>query len=397
MLAGRRIVLCVTGGIAAYKAAYLARRLGERGAEVRAAMTPSAAEFLGPQTLAAITGRPPVTDLFGDAESVSPHTDLAHWADLVVVAPATAATIARIANGLSEDAVSATVLATRSQVVVAPAMHTEMWVHPATQENVTKLRSFGYVIVEPESGELAGGDEGVGRLADPDVVAAVVEDLLGGGDLDGWQVLVSAGGTREPIDPVRYLGNRSTGKMGNAVALAAARRGANVTLVTTQPGVEHPSVEVIEVATADEMAASVWKLAPEADVAVLAAAVADFRPAEPATRKVRRTEGLEKIELEPTPDILAGVAALESRPYLVGFAAETGSIDVAIEKAKSKGVDLLVANDVTSAGSGFGTDTNEVTLISSSGSVDEWPLTTKAEVADRLWDAIRDRREGAPS
>lgn len=397
MLAGRRIVLCVTGGIAAYKAAYLARKLGERGAEVRAAMTPSAAEFLGPQTLAAITGRPPVTDLFGDAESVSPHTDLAHWADLVVVAPATAATIARIANGLSEDAVSATVLATRAQVVVAPAMHTEMWVHPATQENVTKLRSFGYVIVEPESGELAGGDEGVGRLADPDVVVAVVEDLLGGGDLDGWQVLVSAGGTREPIDPVRYLGNRSTGKMGNAVALAAARRGANVTLVTTQPGVEHPSVEVIEVATADEMAASVWKLAPEADVAVLAAAVADFRPAEPATRKVRRTEGLEKIELEPTPDILAGVVALESRPYLVGFAAETGSIDVAIEKAKSKGVDLLVANDVTSAGSGFGTDTNEVTLISSSGSVDEWPLTTKAEVADRLWDAIRDRREGAPS
>jgi phosphopantothenoylcysteine decarboxylase/phosphopantothenate--cysteine ligase len=229
------------------------------------------------------------------------------------------------------------------------------------------------------------------------VVVAVVENVLGGGDLAGWRVLVSAGGTREPVDPVRYLGNRSTGKMGNAVALAAAQRGAEVTLVTTQPGVVHPSVEVIGVDTADEMAASVWKLAAESDVVVLTAAVADFRPAEPAPRKVRRAEGLDSIELEPTPDILAGVAALEQRPFLVGFAAETGSIDGAVEKARNKGVDLLVANDVTKSGSGFGTDTNEVALISPDGAIDEWPQASKAEIAGRLWDVIRDRREGVSS
>ena len=394
MLAGTRIVLGVTGGVAAYKAAYLARLLIESGGSVRAVMTTSAREFLGAQTLAAITGSPPLLDLFG-GDDVSPHTSLARWADAVVIAPATAASIGRLANGLSEDPLTATVLATRAPVIIAPAMHTEMWEQPSVQTNVTTLRVYGYTIVEPETGFLAGGDEGVGRLADPETIVEAIEKVVAGGPMSGWKVVVTAGGTREAIDPVRYIGNRSSGKMGNAIALAAARRGAAVVLVTSVPGPEHPAVEVIEVETAEEMAAETWSAVRGADVAVMAAAVADFRPVGPSDSKLRRASGPPRIDLEPTPDVLAGVAAMEDRPFLVGFAAETGSLDAAVEKAKNKNVDLLVANDVTRAGSGFGTDTNEVTIVTPDGSIDEWELDTKTEVAERLLDRITRLRHGA--
>jgi len=396
MLAGRRVVLGVTGGVAAYKAAYLARRLIDRGAVVRSVMTEAATEFLGPHTLAAITGETPVVDLF-DADDVSPHTSLGRWADAIVIAPATAATIARIANGLSDDSVSATVLATSAPVVIAPAMHTEMWEHPATVSNVERLEAFGYHIIGPQTGALAGGDIGVGRLAEPERIADAVAGVLPGGPLTGAHVVITAGGTREPIDAVRYLGNRSSGKMGNALAAAAARRGATVTLVTAGAALEHPRVTVVPVETADEMAEATWAAAQEADVAVMAAAVADFRPADPLDGKLRRLEGLPAIDLESTPDVLGGVAAMVNRPFLVGFAAEVGGLDEAVAKARRKGVDLLVANDVAAPGSGFGTDTNQVTIVLPDGATEPWSLMSKGEVAERLWDRIAElrKREGS--
>lgn len=387
MLAGRRIVLGVTGGVAAFKAAYLARRLVEAGAEVRSIMTRSATEFLGPQTLAAITGVPPAFDYFG-GEVVSPHTDLAAWADAIVIAPATAATLSRLAAGASDDLLTGTVLAFSGPVLVAPAMHTAMWEHPATRRTVATLGGDGVHLVGPVSGALAGGDEGPGRMVEPEEIVAALEAVLGAGTLAGWEVLVTAGGTREPIDPVRYIGNRSSGKMGNALAVEAAERGASVLLVTTMPAPSHARIRVVEVETAEEMAAAVWEAAPQCDVAVLAAAVADFRPAQPRETKVRRADGIPEVPLTATPDILAGVAAGEQRPFLVGFAAETGAASGAAAKVAAKGVDLLVANDVTAADSGFGTDTNAVTVFDAEGTAEEWPTMSKRAVASRLWDRI---------
>lgn len=391
MLAGRRIVLAVSGGVAAFKAAYLARRLVEAGASVETIMTRSSLEFLGPQTLAAITRSHPHLDYFDD-EDVSPHTSLARWADAIVIAPATAATLSRLANGLSDDLLSGTVLAFTGLVVAAPAMHTEMWEHPATQRNIALLEEDGIVLVGPVSGSLAGGDDGPGRMAEPEEILEALADALGAGSLQGWKVVVTAGGTREPIDPVRFIGNRSSGKMGNAVALEAAERGAAVVLITTADAPDHPGIEVIPVETADEMAEVAWKRAPGADVAVLTAAVADFRPSGPSAEKLRRAEGPPDIALESTPDILAGVAELSDSPFLVGFAAEAGPASGAAGKAKSKGVDLLVANDITAAGSGFGSDTNTVTVFTPDGSSEEWPTMPKRSVAARLWDRILEMR-----
>lgn len=393
MLAGRRIVLAVSGGVAAFKAAYLARRLVEAGAQVETIMTRSALEFLGSQTLAAITGSHPHLDFFGD-EDVSPHTTLARWADAIVVAPATAATIARIANGLSDDLLTGTVLAFTGPVVVAPAMHTEMWEQQATRRNVATLAADGVVVVGPATGPLAGGDEGAGRMVEPEEIVGALQAALGQGSLEGWRVLVSAGGTREPIDQVRFVGNRSSGKMGHAVALEAAERGAIVTLVTSAESPQHPRIVAVQAATAAEMAEAVWKYAPEADVAVLTAAVADFRPSQEAPGKLRRADGPPQIDFEPTPDILAGVAALEPRPFLVGFAAEVGPAAEAAGKAKSKGVDLLVANDVTAPDSGFEVDTNAVTVFTADGSAEEWAAMPKRAVAARLWDRIIEMRSG---
>jgi phosphopantothenoylcysteine decarboxylase/phosphopantothenate--cysteine ligase len=390
VLAGRRVLLAVTGGVAAYKSAFLARRLIEAGAEVNVILTESALEFVGPQTFAAITGNQPVTGLFGE-ESVSPHTELARWAELIVVAPATAATLARVANGLSTDLVSATLIASTAPILVAPAMHTEMWEHPATRRNIETLRSFGYHLIGPETGALAGGDTGTGRVSEPDDIFEMVERLLAPSD-ETKRFLVTAGGTREPVDPVRFLGNRSSGKMGHAIANEAARRGMAVTLVTTSDLPVLPNVKVVSVETAREMLDAVAGI--EADVAIMAAAVADFRPADPRPSKLARSEGLDSIALEPNPDILAAVVARDPRPFVVGFAAETGDVERAVGKAKSKNVDLLVYNDVSEPGSGFGTDTNRVVVIDSSGGTDPWSVMSKREVASRLIDRIMDQVTG---
>jgi phosphopantothenoylcysteine decarboxylase/phosphopantothenate--cysteine ligase len=386
-----RIVLGVTGGVAAYKAAYLARRFVEDGNEVRTIITDSAQRFLGPQTLAAITGNHPTSSLFA-AGSVSPHTELARWADAVVVAPATASLLGRLASGISDDALTATLLASTKPVVLAPAMHTEMWEHPATRRNVAQLLADGYIMVGPVAGALAGGDTGMGRMAEPTDIAQALYSALAPPDFEGRRVLVTAGGTREPIDAVRFIGNRSSGKMGHAIATEAARRGAAVTLVTTSSLPVHPGVSVVPVDTAEEMATAVWEHAPGADVAILAAAVADFRPRGASLQKLRRADGLPDLVLEATPDILAGVAALDDRPYLVGFAAEVGSIEGAMAKAATKGVDLLVANDITAPGSEFGSDCDEVTLVWPDGATEPWELLSKAQVAVRLLDRIRDAK-----
>ena len=386
MLSGRRILVGVTGGVAAYKAAYLVRRLVERGADVRVMMTRSAQQFVGPQTFAAITGQGVASELFGGA-SVSPHTELARWAEAVIIAPATANTLAKAAHGLSNDLVSATILATTAPVLLAPAMHTEMWENAATRRNVAVLEDDGRTMVGPASGSLAGGDTGPGRMAEPEEILQALELLLKG-PLSGVRMLVTAGGTREPIDPVRFIGNRSSGKMGFAIASAAVASGADVILVSSADLPPPSGARVVEVETAEEMGQSVVKLAQEVDVVVMAAAVADFRPAVIEDTKLRRTDGIPEIRLEATPDILASLVALEKRPYLVGFAAETGSYDTAIQKAISKGVDLTVANDVAAEGSGFGSDTNQVALIDSEGMIERWPLLTKVEVARRLCDHL---------
>lgn len=387
MAEGRHVVLAVTGGVAAYKAVYLARTLIERGCTVRVVMTDSAQEFVGSATFAAVTGTEPTTGFFAQTD-VSPHTTLARWADTIVIAPATASTISKLASGESSDVLVATVLASMAPVVIAPAMHTEMWEHPATMRNVETLRSFGYLIVDPEVGSLAGGDEGVGRLAEPDRIAETVVTLLPEADLAGLLVIVTAGGTREAIDPVRYIGNRSSGRMGNAIAEVAAGRGARVILVTTAPAPEHDSIEVVAVETADDMAEAVWARAGKTDVAVMAAAVADFKPRQAESSKIRRADGVPVIELVPTPDVLKGVHDMTPRPILVGFAAETGSLDAAAEKARSKGVDLLVANDVSKEGSGFGSETNEVRFVFKDGSVRDLELMDKHDVAVEIWDAV---------
>lgn len=384
MLIGRRVLLAVTGGVAAYKSAYLARRLVEAEAEVEVILTDSAIEFIGPQTFAAITGSQPHTSLFDD-ESVSPHTELARWCDAVVVAPATASTIARIASGLSSDLLTATLLATEVPVLMAPAMHTEMWENPATQRNIRTLEADGYHFVGPESGDLAGGDVGLGRVSEPEQILEVLDGLFDQSGA-GRRLLVTAGGTREPVDPVRYLGNRSSGKMGHEIANEAARRGFHVTLVTASDLPSLPSVKVVQVETAEEMLAATS--AEEADVAVLAAAVADFRPAEPAADKVARSGGLDSIALEPTADILASIVERKDRPFVVGFAAETGGVERAVEKARAKKVDLLIYNNVSEPGSGFGADTNEVVVIDGEGTTDPWPLMSKRDVAARLIDLI---------
>ena len=394
-LAGRRLVLGITGGIAAYKAVYLARRFIEVGAEVRSVMTSGALRFVGEQSLAGVTGRAVITSLFGGVE-VSPHTVLATWADAVVVAPATANVMAKVANGLADDALTTTVAAFDGPVVMAPAMHTEMWEQPATRRAVQLLKNDGRYLVGPVSGALAGGDTGPGRMAEPEEIllaAAAVFDA----SLSGLTVLVTAGGTREAIDPVRYVGNRSSGKMGHALAMEAARRGARVVLVTAAPTARMPeTVEVVEIESAEDMAREVWSRAPMIDVAVLAAAVADFRPVAVAPTKLARADGPPRIVLEPAPNVLAGLVERVGRgTIVVGFAAETGGLDRAVRKAASYGVDFLVANDVTLPGSGFGTDTNQVSIISPDGSRQALALMTKREVSAEIWSRVADLRGDA--
>ena len=429
-LAGRLIAVGVTGSIAAYKAADLVRRLGDEGADVVVLMTPTATRFVGELTFGALTRHPVETDVGGLLpDQRIGHIVIADSADAIVVAPATAHWLAAMATGLAGDAVTAACLATSAPVIVAPAMDGEMYGHPATRANVARLRDdFGYRIVEPEAGPLASGQTGRGRLAETGAIVDAVVAAVSGrpvrvpdqearppltgeprdADLEGRHLVISAGGTAEPIDPVRFIGNRSTGKMGVALAEAALARGARVTLVVGQVSVPLPpstQMIVLHAETTAEMGDAVRAALDGADALVMAAAVADFRPRSQAASKLTRDAGL-TVELEPTEDILAGIGASVAalppgtrRPYLVGFAAETGSLDRAADKLRRKGVDLLVANDVAEEGSGFGTDTNHVWILAADGSQVDLPLRSKRAVADEILDRVAsalDDRDAAP-
>ena len=401
---GRRVVLGVSGGIAAYKAVDLCRRMVDAGAHVIPVLTEDATRFIGALTFSALASEPARTQLFtgplGDgADDPIPHTRLGQSADVVVVAPATARLIAKYAAGLSDDLLTATLLATRAPVVLAPAMHTEMWEHPAVRENLATLRRRGVHVVDPESGRLAGGDIGTGRLASPEtIMGVVVEVLTRDADLAGVRVLVTAGGTREPIDPVRFIGNRSSGKMGHAVACQAHARGAAVTLVTTSGLPVPDGVDVVAVGTAAEMRKAVLSRFGAVDAVVMAAAVADFRPKIAASGKLKKSNGAPEIVLEPTPDILAELGASKQGQILVGFAAETDNLSThAAEKLVRKNVDLLVANDVSDPEAGFEVDTNRAILLDSSGASEETPLLTKAALADVILDRVAARLGRGPT
>ncbi len=400
MLEGRRVVLGVTGGIAAYKAVEVCRRLVDAGAHVAPVLTEGALRFIGRTTFDALASEKAHVSLFDDEHPI-PHTRLGQTADLVVVAPATARVIGTYAAGISNDLLTATLIATRAPVVIAPAMHTEMWEHPAVQDNLATLVRRGVHVVAPEEGRLAGGDIGKGRLAPPEVVVAAVTQALaeaagmsGEPDLAGLHVLVTAGGTREPIDPVRFIGNRSSGKQGHAIAQEAADRGAKVTLVTTTRLAAPAGADVVAVETAGEMAAAVEAVADTADVVVMAAAVADFRPVQVADRKLKKRDGVPQVVLERTTDILAALGA-RKRPgqTLVGFAAETDDLRKnAANKLGAKGADIIVANDVSAPGVGFEHDTNQVTLLFADGAARDVPLTDKRAVARQVIDAVLESR-----
>ncbi len=393
MLTGKTVVLGVTGSIAAYKAADLASKLVQAGARVRVAMTESATEFVSPLTFRSITNSAVAVDMFEMTSEFSiEHVALAEAADIVVVAPATANIMAKIAAGMADDIVSCTVLATGAPVVIAPAMHAAMFQNPVTQENLAKLKARGIIIVDPEHGRLASGGVGPGRLAEVGKIIGVVRQILGrSGDLAGKHIVVTAGGTREAIDAVRYIGNRSSGKMGYAVAEAARDRGAAVTLITGPTSLPEPvGIEVVHITSAVQMKEAVTRATAKADVLIMSAAVADYQPKSKAKGKIKKAvAGPEfSLELVRTPDILAEAKGNFLR---VGFAAAEGA-DL-IEHARKdelekKHLDLVAANDISAIDSGFDVDTNRVTLIDKQGNLEEIPLMSKREVADRILDRV---------
>ncbi|MEW6059861.1 MAG: bifunctional phosphopantothenoylcysteine decarboxylase/phosphopantothenate--cysteine ligase CoaBC [Actinomycetota bacterium] len=385
-LAGRRVLLGVTGGIAAYKACLLTRLLTGADASVQVVMTQAATRFVGPATFAALSGRPVHVELWEDPGSVL-HVRLAHEADVAVVAPATANLLAKLATGIADDLLSSTLLESSCPLVVAPAMHTGMWEHPATHANLAALVERGVHVVGPGSGSLAHGDEGMGRLAEPEEILAACEMAVARGrDLAGLSVLVTAGPTWEPIDPVRFLGNRSTGKMGFAIAKEASDRGADVTLVVGPGTVEPPpDLRIIHVTTAEEMRDAVVEAARGADAVVMAAAVADFRPEKPADSKLKKGAGPPELRLVPTPDILSELAGARSGLVLVGFAAETDDLEAAGRaKLEAKGLDLLVVNEVGREGTGFGSETNHAAILSAGGEDEPLRVWTKRELASAI-------------
>jgi phosphopantothenoylcysteine decarboxylase/phosphopantothenate--cysteine ligase len=394
-LRGKHIVLCVSGGIAAYKAVELCRLLVDAGAHVAPVMTADAEHFIGKTTLSALASEPVHTTLWDDANPI-PHTRLAQRADLIVVAPATARVIGSYAAGISSDFLTATLIATRAPVLVCPAMHTEMWEHASVQENIATLRRRGVHILEPETGRLAGGDVGAGRLADPQRIYSEVEQLLTPGDLHGAHVVITAGGTREPIDAVRVIANRSTGKQGYAIATEAVARGAKVTLISTSDLPTPYGVNLVQVETAQQMMEAVNGEAKSADVVVMAAAVADVRPVHAAMHKLKKDPltglicNLGAIELEATPDILAGLGKCKpAGQVLVGFAAETENLIAnAQSKLERKGADLIVANDVSQAGVGFAHATNAVTLVARGAEPVEVALADKRAIARSILNAV---------
>ena len=399
VLDGKRVVLGVCGGIAAFKVVVVASALTQAGALVDVVMTPAATEFIQPLSFQAITHRPVGVEMFSmRAETEIGHVSLGHEADVICVAPATANTLAKLAHGLADDLVTTTALATRAPLVIAPAMDADMYDHPAVQANVRTLRERGATIVEPGVGRMASGLVGQGRLAEPPVIVDTLRIVLArGGDLAGWRVVVTAGGTQEAIDPVRYVSNHSSGKMGYAIAEAARDRGASVILVTAPTALPAPlGVEARRVVSAADMHAAVMAALEDADLLVMAAAVADYRPATVAEQKIKKKDDELTLQLAKTTDILAATASLASeRLVRIGFAAESEDLLMnAADKLERKRLDLIVANDITRTDSGFGTDTNAVVLLGPSGGERSLPLLPKREVADLILDdALRIRAE----
>ncbi|MDD6432058.1 MAG: bifunctional phosphopantothenoylcysteine decarboxylase/phosphopantothenate--cysteine ligase CoaBC [Lactobacillaceae bacterium] len=387
-----RITVYLSGSIAAYKGVEVVRGLQKAGHEVRVVMTTSATKLVGPATLNALTKYPVLTDLWGDQNQPIPHIELADWTELALVVPASADILAKMANGIADDAASTTLLATAAPKMVAPAMNRQMWAAPATQRNLAQLADDGVTIIEPVTGRLAEGYSGHGRLPEPDQIVTRVQEFLNQRHLlAGKKVVVTAGGTREPLDPVRYIGNRSSGKMGIAIARAAAQTGAQVTLITGQVSVplpQDPNIHLVSALTTEEMLQAVQKSFESADALVMAAAVADYRPVKVAEQKVKKSHDneLRTLELTETVDILQTVAATK-RPdqVVVGFAAETEKLlDHAQEKLASKRTDMIVANSVAGAAGAFGRDDDQVTILQKGAAPEKWPRLSKTAVAQRL-------------
>jgi len=393
-----RIVLGVSGGIAAYKAPDLVRRLREVGAEVRVILTPNGARFVSPLSLAAVSDHGVILEQWGDpSRGGVDHVELARWAELLLIAPATANVLAKLATGIADDALSTYALAHRGEVIVAPAMNTFMLQHPTVQQNMATLRARGVMVLDPDSGLLACGDEGSGRMPDPPVIADFVRQHFAARDLEGKSVLVTAGPTREPIDPVRFVSNRSSGKMGYALAEAARRRGANVTLISGPTALPAPAgVAISSVTTAEEMHAAVMAALPQ-QIIIKAAAVADYAPQSAADHKIKKDAAGEMltISMRRTPDILADLSAVRPRPFVVAFAAETDSLeDNARQKLLRKNADLIVANDVADSAIGFDSDQNEVLVIGRDGSSTKLERAPKIVIANRILDLVLERLHG---
>ena len=386
---GRRIVLGVTGGIAAYKVANLASLLTKSGAQVRVVMTKSAQEFISARTFRELTSQPVGTEMFGSSNEHVEHIALAQFAELVLIAPATANFLAKAAHGIADDLLTTMVLATKAPIMAAPSMNVNMFENAATQENISILRRRGYHVIEPTEGHLACGTSGRGRLPEPEDLAMAINKWFERSfnrDLEGKSIIVTAGGTIEPIDPVRYIGNRSSGKMGFALAEAAAAHGAKVLLVTAPSALSDPrGVEVVRVETACQMREAVLKVYAQCDAVIMSAAVADYRPKIVAAEKIKKSEPTLTIELEKNPDILFELGQKKSHQILIGFAAETMNIEeYALRKLEQKNLDLIVANDVTVSGAGFNTDTNVVMMFARDGSKENFPLMPKSELADLI-------------
>jgi len=393
-LPNRRIVLGVAGGIAAYKAADLVRRLRDRDFEVRVVMTAAAREFVAPLTFQALSSNPVHCDLLDEqAEAGMGHIELARWADLVLIAPATANVLARLAHGFADDLLTTVCLATTAPVVLAPAMNRQMWQAGATRANVLALRHRGVAMLGPGEGDQACGEVGPGRMLDPEEIAARIAARFGGGVLEGVEVLVTAGPTREALDPVRFLTNHSTGKMGYAVAVAAVEEGARVSLVSGPTTLPAPSgIDRIEVTSAEEMYAEVMARAARCDVFIAAAAVADYRPARCSERKIKKGDGPAVLDLVRTPDIVAAVAAMDDRPFTVGFAAETEALEAhAKDKLERKGLDMIAANRVGLPDRGFASERNALRVLWRDGGSRELGLAPKAELARSLMGLVAER------
>jgi len=396
MLKDRKIVLGVTGGIAAYKAAELVRELARAGAEVHVVMTKSAQAFITPLTFQTLSSNPVATELFSLLdESEIGHISLADRAEILVIAPATANIIGKIASGIADDMLTTIVMATKAPVLIAPAMNVHMWENPVCQENIEKLRARGYQFVDPESGELACGYEGKGRLAEIPTIMEEIRVILSPKDLAQEKILITAGPTEEPIDPVRFITNRSSGKMGFALAHAARRRGAEVTLIGGPTALPAPQkVSYIRIRSAAEMREAVLNNLNRASILLMAAAVSDYRPKKMAPEKIKKSKSETVLELERNPDILAEAGQHKGQCIVVGFAAETENLlQNARQKLREKNLDLIVANDINLPGAGFEVDTNIVKLIDPSGNVEELPLMTKEELADRILDRIAQLRK----